>query len=135
MANYEPRGRSSYFKVKDPGAFAALCGKYEWDPIHNSTDPTLVGFLCEGEEAFPNSRFNEATGEYDEVDCLEELAALLEEGWAAECREIGYEKMCYLAGWTTILTWDGRRHTISLDDAAAAAQAALGPLQLTSPDY
>ena len=32
------------------------------------------------------------------LDCLEELASLLEEGWAAECREIGYEKMCYLGG-------------------------------------
>ena len=135
MANYEPYGRSSYFRVKDPVAFRALCAKYQWEPIQQGADSALVGFLCEGEEAFPSSRFNEDTQQDEEVDSLDELAALLADGWAAECREIGYEKMRYLVGWTTVITWDGRRHTVSLDDAGAAAQAALGPLQLTSPDY
>jgi len=135
MANYESYGRSSYFRVKDPAAFVALCAKYEWQPISDSAHPELVGFLCEGEEAFPSSRFNEVTGDYAEVDCLEELAALLAEGWAVECREIGYDKMRYLTGWTTIITWDGRRYRVSLDDAAAAAQAVLGAMQITAPEY
>lgn len=135
MADYIPQGRSSYFQVKDPAAFHALCTKYDWEAISNDAHPELVGFLCNGEEAFPMSIYNPATEEDDAVDCFADLAVVLADGWAAECREIGSEKRRYLFGMTTIVRWDGRLYQLNLNEAVAGARTALGAFQITDPEY
>ena len=123
MANYIPYVRSNYFKVKDVEKFEAFLKDNECElieqtfndsPLHEGE--TLYGFICKGENGLPTSSYDEETDEEGEFDFIGELAKHLIPGALAEVREVGYDKMRYLIGITTVVDHAGNAITVSLDD-------------------
>lgn len=126
MANYEPFVRSNYFQVLDPTAFRSWCAERglevidDEDPVHG----TLYGFIAD--DGIPNDRLDDETDEYVDIDFYAELAAHLVTGWIATVREIGYEKMRYLTGYTVAVDHAGETITLNLDDIYALAKKQWG---------
>jgi len=126
MANYEPFVRSNYFQVHDPAAFRSWCAGRglevidEEDPVHGM----LYGFIAG--DGIPCERYDDETDEYVEIDFYAELAAHLVEGWIAEVREIGYEKMRYLTGNTVAVDHAGESITVNLNDIYTLAKKRWG---------
>ena len=100
---------------------------------------SLVGFYVDNGEGIPTCIWNDETEDCEEVDpgaFLDELAEQLASGWAVELREIGYEKMRYLIGVSTIVRWDGETHTLSLDEIEERARKEWGEeFRLTTCAY
>jgi hypothetical protein len=116
MANYEPFVRSNYFQVRDPEAFRSWCQGLGLEVIGNE-DPEhgmLFGFIAD--DGVPCDRYDEGAGEYVEIDFYAELATHLLDGWIAEVRGIGYEKMRYLDGYTVAVDHAGETIAVNLDD-------------------
>jgi hypothetical protein len=120
MANYNPMIRTSYFKPRDAEAFEHFCRRYGLVKIEDTQGgEKLVGFYVDNGEGIPTYVCVEETDECEEVDpgaFLDELARHLAPEWAVEVREIGFEKMRYLVGVSTVVRWDGETHTLSLDE-------------------
>lgn len=119
MANYVPFMRSNYFEVKEPMAFEAFCSKWALELIRGGEEEgeiPLYGFLSNGEEGLPHCFYDAATEDYVEGAFLTELATHLVEGWVAVVREVGYEKLRYLVGYTVAINAQGAMLEISLDD-------------------
>lgn len=139
MANYIAYFRSSYFKVKDVDQFKKFCDDYglEFITDEDKEHGTLYGFLQGdmSEGGIPNWIYDEDLDETVDVDFAQELAQHLAEGWAAEVREIGYEKMRYLIGFTMIVAWDGSVQTLSLDDIHSHANDWINNVKLTTCEY
>ena len=151
MANYYERARTSYFAVKDAEKFR------EWIeslPGNNGivedtagakkvagVDPNtpLYAIIFDEESGVPSWRtvarsvHGEDEGETDdqEIDIASELSEHLADGWVAEIRAIGYEKMRYLVGWSLIVNSVGETKTLNLNDIDPAN---LGP-HSTSCEY
>src|SRR4030095_12271647 len=100
MANYVPFVRSNYFEVKDPAAFKAFCEKWGVDPIGGGDRDGLAGFMGAGEIGIPLCYYDPEKGEHIEGEFMKELGGHLADGWVAIVREIGYEKMRDLGGYT-----------------------------------
>jgi len=133
MANYVSCARSSYFQVKNPAAFEAFCKKWTAELIRGGDKDELFGFICGDEGGIPSSRYDAEKDDYVEGGFMEELATHLADGWVATVREIGYEKMRYLVGYTVAINAAGETLEVSLDDIYEAAKR-LGP-NLTSCEY
>ncbi len=117
MANYYPFARSNYFMVKDAGAFAGFCKKWNVELIRGGDGDTLFGFLCpEAEEGIPLSVYDEAKDEYVDGDFIADLATHLADGWVAIVREIGYEKLRYLVGYTVAVNSQGTKRSVDLNE-------------------
>lgn len=130
MANYNPMIRTSYFKPRDVQAYDLFCKRYELVKIEDKQDgEKLVGFYVDNGEGIPTYVCSEEAGDCEEVEpgaFLDELAEQLAPGWAVEVREIGFEKMRYLIGVTTILRWDGETYTLCLDEVEERARKEWG---------
>ena len=131
MANYYGFARSNYFKVKDDKAFENFCKKWELSHItdddpHDGGSADLHGFLVENESGIPSAYLDKESGEHVEGHFYLDLAAHLVEGWVAIVREIGYEKLRYLIGYTVAVNAKGETRQVNLDDIHDQA-AALGP--------
>jgi hypothetical protein len=116
MANYVPFFRSSYFQVKGPSAFDAFCRKWAVRMVRGGKEDSLFGFLSDGEVGLPFSYYDAEKDDMIEGDFLKELSTHLAPGWVAIVREIGYEKMRYLVGYTIAVNAAGRSIQVSLDD-------------------
>ena len=133
MANYVPFVRSNYFEVKDAAAFEAFCKKWRVELIRGGKDDTLFGFLGDGEIGLPLCYYDAGKDDYVEGNFMDELSGHLANGWVAVVREIGYEKMRYLVGYTVAVNSRGESIEVSLDDIYAAAKR-LGK-HLTACEY
>jgi len=115
MANYVPFVRSNYFKVKDHAAFEAFCKKWGVKMIGGPDHDELVGFLGGDEVGIPLCYYDSESGEHVEGRFMDDLATHLVDGWVALVREIGYEKMRYLVGYTVAVNARGESIEVSLD--------------------
>lgn len=136
MANYYEHARTSYFAVKDKEKFLEWANSLPGDSeVVESTagekqvagvDPTthLYAFIFDKESGVPTWRTvtRSIHGEDDEetvdeeIDFASELSEHLADGWVAEVRAIGYEKMRYLVGWAVIVNSEGTVKTVNLND-------------------
>jgi hypothetical protein len=116
MANYCPFVRSNYVQVKDPAAFEAFCKKWGVELIRGGKDDALFGFLVNEETGLPRCYYDSDQDDWLEGDLLKDLSTHLAPGWVAIIREIGYEKMRYLVGYTVAINWQGDTLEVSLDD-------------------
>lgn len=133
MANYIAYARTSYFKVKDEKAFLEWVKKYDIEDIWEKDDNGEKMFAMSfGMHGIPN--WDLETDE--DVNFAQELAKHLQEDWAVELREIGYEKMRYLVGYSIIVRWDGKEIFVNLDDLGHRAMEEWPDLfKLTEPSY
>jgi len=115
MANYVPFVRSNYFEVKDGAAFEAFCKKWGVELIRGGKDDTLYGFLGNGEIGLPLCYYDAEKDDYVEGSFMDDLAGHLKEGWVAVVREIGFEKMRYLVGYSVAINSRGQSIEVSLD--------------------
>jgi len=115
MANYVACVRSNYFDVKDAAAFEAFCKKWNLELIRGGKDDTLFGFLGDGEIGIPLCYYDAEADDYVEGRFMDELAGHLADGWVAIVREIGYENMRYLVGYTVAVNARGESIEVSLD--------------------
>lgn len=124
MANYEAAARSNYFRVKDRLRFDAWAESRELEVIE---DGELVGIHpVQPKESWPESIYNDATCEFEEVDVVGELAEHLLPDEVAVLVSVGYEKLRYLSGHAVALTSAGLLTTVNLDDIYEKAKQALG---------
>jgi len=133
MANYVSIARTSYFKVKDEDAFWKWISEFPnpniWQKNTDDGDLLCLAF----EIGIPTWRELE-DGTDEDINFFEEIAKHLASGWAVEIREIGFEGMRYLIGRSTIVCWDGKAFTVSLDDAVRLAPVT-AEMKLTPCEY
>lgn len=128
MANYVAMARTNYFKVKDVEAFKKFVETFgDAELIEDTQDgETLYGIIFD-EQGIPSYRFytNDAGEEVEEedVDFPALLAEHLVEGWVAEMREIGFEKMRYLIGLAILVNSKGQRREVHLNDISKKGKA------------
>ncbi len=122
MANYIPASRSSYFQVKDAAAFAAFCKKWGVEMIRDGEHDELFGFLGDDEAGIPSSYYDAEKDDYVDGNFIEELSEHLADGWVAIVREVGFEKLRYLVGYTVAVNSRGESIEVSLDDIYEAAK-------------
>ena len=102
MANYCATWRSNYFQVKDQDAFEEAAS--EWPDTRVVTrdvdgEDTLFAIMEDerGDQGgMPSGRYNDETGDYEELDLLQELSEHLPEGEVAILMESGHEKLRYV---------------------------------------
>jgi hypothetical protein len=134
MANYQAVGRSNYYRVKDPAAFARFCER--WDVVliekgsHEKELPAdgLYGWYCEfgvpsstregwddeeEEEEEVEAMTTEADPPSEEPDFQLELAEQLAPGEIAVVVEAGHERARYVSGWGWAVDHEGE--TVGLD--------------------
>lgn len=122
MANYYGAARTNYFRVKDPEAFEAWASKYQVEVIKNADG--LFGLLsdCPDSGSWPSSYFDEEKDDYVEIDIMQEVSAMLEDGEVAIFMETGAEKLRYLVGYAVAVNNRGETETISLQDIYSKAK-------------
>ena len=74
------------------------------------------------DSGWPTQRFNEETGDDDEVDVPGELAAYLKDGEVAVLIEVGSEKLRYLCGYATAVNSTGKTVNMSLEGIYESAR-------------
>lgn len=117
--------RSNYFEVKDPRAFEEFCGKWDLELIRGGEDGgelPLYGFICRDDSGIPNSYSDAESGDWIEGDFMAELSGHLSDGWVALVREVGYEKMRYLVGYTLAINSKGERQSVDLNSIYESAK-------------
>jgi hypothetical protein len=107
--------RSSYFHVKDPDKFRDFCLKWEVELIRGGPKDELFGFLGGEEVGIPTCYYDAEKADCVDASFMDELATHLADGWVAVVREIGYEKMRYLVGYTVAINSRGESIEVSLD--------------------
>lgn len=135
MANYIPFARTSYFKVKDMDEFIKWTEKLDIEEVWTKEDDMhgeLVA-MSFGENGVPSFVFN--GDDYDYIDFAKEISKHLVENWAVEIREIGYEKMRYLIGHTTIVRWDGEYIVVDLDSISSKVLEKWPDVNFTNCEY
>lgn len=120
MANYVAMARTNYFKVKDVDAFKAFVKTLDDAEVIESTqDGEILYGIIFDENGIPSSRqyVNDVGEEVEEedIDFPALLAEHLVEGWVAELREVGFEKMRYLIGLDILVNSKGKRHEVHLE--------------------
>ena len=95
--------------------------------MSSSDDEGRWGFLANSEDGgLPSSRYDEETDDYVDIDLTKELAEHLAEGQVAVLMECGAEKLRFITGFATAVSWTGETVRISLDDIYQKAQEAFG---------
>lgn len=120
MANYEGKGRSNYFKVKDIKKFKDFIEEFSDLSFVRQNEcglDGLVGFLVECESGtLPVYRGDEDTREEEEIDFVSLLAEHLQEGQVAIIQQIGSEKLRYLSGTSIAVNSKGEALSVDLND-------------------
>jgi hypothetical protein len=115
MANYESRGRTNYFRVRNQRKFREWCKRYEFELITQGKGrDKLFGFIVDEERGLPSSYFDEASGEDVECDPLDEMADHLAPGHVGIYIEIGNEKMTYINGFAWAVNSKGDTASVNL---------------------
>lgn len=141
MANYHATARSNYFAVKDEMTFrqwAEFAGLQVLESDHKEkpSDGIRRFAIAPGngdDGGWPTHRYNEETGEYDELDLPSELATYLKNGEVAVLIETGSEKLRYLCGYATAVNHKGETTGMSLEGIYEIARN-LGP-NITRAEY
>ena len=120
MANYVAMARTNYFKVKDADVFKAFVKTLDDAEVIEATqDGEMLYGIIFDENGIPSSRqhVNDVGEEVEEedIDFPALLAEHLVEGWVAELREVGFEKMRYLIGLAILVNSKGERREVHLE--------------------
>ena len=130
MANYYATARSNYFAVKDETAFREWAGLLdltilEPDPRDKVADGVprfgIASGDCADAGGWPTSLSNDATGDFDEIEVSEQLAAHLADDEVAVLMEGGNESLRYVTGVAVAVNNKGQSVCVNLDDIYAAA--------------
>lgn len=126
MANWYGSARSNYFHVKDVEAFKEWVDTLSGCGVIND-DEGRWGLLVNSENGgWPSNRYDEETDGYVDIDLAKELVEHLAEGQVAVLMECGAEKLRFITGFATAVSWTGETVQISLDDIYQKAQEAFG---------
>ena len=116
MANYVATARSNYFKVKDPEAFESWVANCPNVGLISEDDGTFAVYSDDPDSgSWPNYRFDEETGDYEEFDIFAEIAEFLIDGEIAVFMEVGAEKLRYCNGYAIAVHSNGEYETLNLD--------------------
>lgn len=124
MANYYGTGRTNYVKVKDEAAFREAVKEFA-TVVEKDGRFALLDNNGDG-GGWDFSIYNEEEEDYDDIDVVELLAPMLEEGEVMVFQEAGAEKYCYVSGWAMAFNAAGVRAEVSLSDIYDLAKK-LGP--------
>ena len=131
MANYYATARSNYFAVKDETAFrewADLLRLTILEPDHrNKVADGIPRFgIASGDRddsgGWPTSLADEETGDYEDIDVHEQLAAHLADNEVAVLMEVGNERLRYVSGMAVAINNKGRTVRVNLDSIYTAAR-------------
>lgn len=145
MANYCAFTRSNYFRVTNPERMREIVSQAIADEDtlslfeEHTESETLFGFGCYGSILglpMPEASEEDDDEEYSFDGFLSALQEILAPGDAIIVTEVGYEKLRYLVGVSTIVTAD-TISSVQLNEAAiAAARRQLGnPNWITIMEY
>ena len=117
MANYVATARSNYFKVKDPEAFKSWVANCPNVGLISKDDGTFAVYSDDPDSgSWPNYRFDEETGDYDEeFDFFAGVAEFLVDGEIAVFMEVGAEKLRYCNGYAIAVHSSGEYEALNLD--------------------
>lgn len=117
MANYVATARSNYFEVKDPEAFKSWVANCPNVGLISKDDGTFAVYSDDPDSgSWPNYRFDEETGDYDEeFDFFAGVAEFLVDGEIAVFMEVGAEKLRYCNGYAIAVHSNGEYETLNLD--------------------
>lgn len=130
MANYYSNTRTNYFRVTDETKYAELFSHlvgdddYIEDFTKTEDGITLHGFGCQGViQAIPMDEDPEVAEEWDDDfdGFLKELQKILPDNEAFILTVVGHEKLCYLVGYSIIVT---RNNIKSIDVNEGAIELA-----------
>jgi hypothetical protein len=122
MANYVPIWRSNYFHIKDRATFRNFVNSFDHHvdlAMENADDPTSAIALFQSdssETGIPTERIHPTTGDPEDCDFVQELAAHLCDSEVAILQEVGYESRRYLVGDAIAVRSDGQILAVSLND-------------------
>ena len=126
MANWYGIARTNYVKVKDVDALTKFLDGFSVE-IH--THPTMPGYVMLSPDSMSDyGGFDYQTLDEDgnevEFSWANDIAPHLCEGQVLIVQEVGWEKLRYLTGHATAVTWDGRETWLSIDDIYEKARQA-----------
>lgn len=129
MSNYYESARTNYFHVKDEAAFRAFIDTVPGAQLYGpekSIDAKKDGSFCVlfPDDGVPNSRYNEETDDYDDMDFMEELAPHLADYSVAVLTAAGAEKLRYVNGYAIAVDSKGKQVSINLQDIYQLASKA-----------
>ncbi len=130
MADWYGNARSNYFKVKDKAKFVQWASSLGGLEVIED-DEGRVGLLADSDfGGWPSSIENEETGDFDELDLLQEIAPHLQDGSVAVLFEVGPEKLRYLTGRAEAINAQGEIVTVCLRHIYEAAKVLGGEITL-----
>lgn len=130
MANYYSCTRTNYFRVTDEEKyselFSHLVGNDDYIEDFTKTKDGIIlhGFGCQGViQAIPMDEDPEVAEEWDDDfdGFLKELQKILPDNEAFIFTEVGHEKLCYLVGYSLIVTRNEIKSIDINDDAVELA--------------
>lgn len=119
MSNYYSHSRSNYFQVKDAVSFKKEIEEFGNIDICEQTDESGVTRYCllmQNLEQFPSWKIDKNTGDEEECESIEIVARHLIDGEVAIFTEVGYEKLCYVAGTSVAINNKLEKRVIALED-------------------
>lgn len=140
MANWYGTSRSNYFKVKDDCDFRVWADAVGLELLEDDGDGLFAITPPEANDGYwPSSVCIETDdGEFDQdIDIVDELPNFLAEGQVAILMTAGAEKLRYVTGHATAVTWDGRVTYVNLSDIyqKAADEFGLDINSITAAEY
>lgn len=117
MANYHASARSNYFEVRDNVAFEAWVETLPGVITRTDRQGRYTLLVEDGDcGGWPGFRFDESTGEEQEIDLPGELCEHLAEDSVCVLQEVGCEKLRYLVGEAVAVNHHGEVIRLSLED-------------------
>lgn len=119
MANYYAAARSNAFTVRDINALEEDLEGLDVTVIsENPEQPNQVLLLCDETDdgAWPSSRYDEKTDDYEDLSIHEIVAKHLAVGHVAVLMEAGHEKLRYLVGSAVAVNAAGETRRVELND-------------------
>lgn len=142
MANYYAAARSNYFKIGRPKEFM------EWikdmpdvvfEPREKQSDPQdLVGMVYVDNPdgaGWPSWRYDEETGDEEEIDFFYDLAQFLAPGEVAVFMETGAEKLRYLCGYACAVNDKGEYLEVNINDIYTKVSDEWGIDDISTAEY
>ena len=115
MANYVATARSNYFKVKNPKTFKSWVANCPNVGFISMDDGTFAVYSDDPDSgSWPNYRFDEETGDYEEFDFFAGVAEFMVDGEIAVFMEVGAEKLRYCNGYAIAVHSNGEYETLNL---------------------
>ena len=117
MANYYGKGRSNYFKVKEPDAFVKALEEFPDLEYHRDNEGRfMIMDSNPNGGGWPTSLYNEKSDDYIDLDLPGVIAKHLDDDAVAVLMEVGSEKYRFLLGWAVAINNKGERETINISD-------------------